>query len=171
MPKPIKSTGAPANAKLLESHAADAEAEVVKIKTERLRLQEAVAKLDGDPEKQKPFLAQLSDLPAQLEKAYELWFKLSKQVLDYDKKVDTARREGETILVTEAKEYYRQMYVGSILGVEAFILRFCQDAVGMDTPEAIYKAGAESIRQAHTASIEQAKREGVIPKWIDATPI
>lgn len=165
MPKPIKSTGAPANAKLLESHAADAEAEVVKIKTERLRLQEAVAKLDGDPEKQKPFLAQLSDLPAQLEKAYELWFKLSKQVLDYDKKVDTARREGEMIPRDDAQEFFAQLILSYNLAIESYIISLSQDATRAESPEEFYQKHSENLRSCVTSAFDKAQKDEKLPKW------
>lgn len=162
---PPKTTGAPANAALLESHASDAESEVVKIKAERTRLQALVAQFDGAPEKQKPYVEALADIPSQLEKAYDLWFKLSKQVLDYDKKVDLSRREGEMVPALEAKEFFAQFHLSITLAIESYIISLSQDATRAESPEQFYQAHADNLRSCMTSAVEKAQKDNKLPKW------
>lgn len=163
--KPLKAeTGAPANALLLEKHAADAELEIVRIKDQLSALRELVQP-NGDTETQKSLGDQISKLQRDLEGAYDLWFKLSKQVREYDRAVDMSRREGEKIPRADVEEFFKQYDLSLTLALEGYIISLSQDACRVESPQEFYQAHADNLRACKTAQMEAAIRDSKLPKW------
>lgn len=157
-------TGAPANAKLLEKHAADAELEVNRVKEQLAALRELVQP-NGEKEAQATLSAQISKLQSDLEGAYDLWFKLSKQVREYDKAVDTSRREGEKVPRSDVEEFFQQYDLSLRLAIESYIISLSQDATRAESPEQFYQAHAGNLRSCVRAAIDGAIKDGKLPGW------
>lgn len=162
-------TGAPAALRRLETHELECSEQVERLSKERSRLA-AIEWPDGD-EQIRQHRQRINDNLSQLADAQDSWNKSLKALREFDKSVSVERREGEKVSVVEAREIYEQLMLCVVLGVEAFILKFCQDCVDLKSPEDVYKAGAESIRQAMKDRLSEAHREKVIPKWLDANRI
>lgn len=158
-------TGAPANALLLESHAADAEREVVRIKGDIAKLAERIPQLDGSDELQRKANQELLALREGLNEAYDLWFKLSKQVREYDKAVDTSRREGEKVPRADVEEFFQQFNISIDLAIESYIISLSQDATRAESPEAFYLMHADNLRSCKVAAIQRAIQDKKLPGW------
>ncbi len=148
-------TGAPANAKLLESHAADAEREVVRAKEQLSALRE-LYQPNGDAETQKSISAQIDKLSRDLENAYDLWFKLSKQVREYDKAVSEQRRDGEKIARVDVERMLTNAWRFQRIGRESFIIAMAQDAIRCKDEQDFYAKYADSIRTCESDSLKNA---------------
>lgn len=159
-------TGAPANAKLLESHAADAERDITEIKKQRSNIREQIAKLDGDIDAQKPFKDQISDLGDDLEKAYDLWFKLSRQVKDYDKAVSEQRRDGEKIAKVEVERLLTQSWRFQRHGRERFIVSIAQDSIHCKDEMEFHAKYADSIRECEANLLRGGIENEKFPEWV-----
>ncbi len=159
-----KSTGAPANALLLETHAADAEREVVRVK-EQLAALRGLIQPNGNKEEQASLNDQISKLQRDLESSYDLWFKLSKQVREYDRSVSESRREGEVIPRDTVQEFFAQLILSYNLAIESYIISLAQDATRSESPEAFYQMHADNLRSCVTAALEKAEKDGKLPKW------
>ncbi len=157
-----RNTGAPANLRRMEIHEEDAEREVNALK-ERLRAVQELIEPNGDDEKQKPLREQCASIRMQLDAAYDLWFKLSKQVRDFDKSVKEERRDGEKALVSEVKEWFIQFRLSLGIARENYIIGMAQQS---GDPMKFVKAHAELIRSTEDAAILSAISEGVIPRWV-----
>lgn len=164
-PAEQKDTGAPANLRRMELHEADAEKEVNSLK-ERIKAVQALIAENGDEDAQKPIREQVASLRMQLDSAYDLWFKLSKQVRDFDKSVKESRREGEQISVAECLEFWRQFELSMDLAIEQLAVADSQSAALCDDPAKWYATHAENYRAAKQGVVAAAIAEGVIPKWL-----
>jgi hypothetical protein len=158
-------TGAPSTLKRLEAHEAGAEQQVIRIKDSLAAMRDLLVP-NADKETQETLKAQIDSLQRELEGAYDLWFKLSKQVREFDKSVKLERREGEKIGVTEAAEIFAQYDLSLELALESYIITIAQAAALCQSPEEFHKAHAETLRSTRLMAIEAAKREGVIPNWL-----
>lgn len=96
----------------------------------------------------------------------EMWEESKKSLLAFDTKISPSRREGEKVLVEEAREIYRQLMLSVKLAIEACIIADAQSAALCDAPEQFHKAHAENYRAAMDGAIESAKSDGVLPGWI-----
>lgn len=157
--------GAPAAQGRLESHEADAEREIVRIKAEIARLTERIPQLDGSDEAQRKANNDLAILRTDLNDAYDLWFKLSKQVREYDRAVDISRREGEKIPRADVEEFFQQFNLSIDLALESYIISLSQDATRAESPEAFYLMHADNLRSCKTAAIQRAIQDDKLPKW------
>lgn len=162
--KPLD-TGAPANAKLLEQHASEAEREVVRIKGEITKLVERIPQLDGNDEALRRAQVELSTAKDGLTDAYELWFKLSKQVREYDKAVDTSRREGDKVPRADVEEFFQQFNLSIDLAIESYIISLSQDATRAEAPEQFYQMHADNLRSCKQAAIDRAIQDKKLPSW------
>lgn len=160
-----ENVGAPANAAKLDQHAKDSEEEVMRVKAEIASLVASLPQLDGDPERTRHANDQIQARRKDLNDAYDLWFKLSKQALDHDQKVALDRREGEKIARSEAEEFFKQFRLSIKLAIEKYIISLSQDATRAESPEQFYQAHADNIRTAMTSEIENAQKDGKLPKW------
>lgn len=162
---PVENVGAPANAAKLEAHARDAEEEVIRVKG-RLQALRELQHPNSNTEEQKDLAGQVERLQRELEGAYDLWFKLSKQVLDYDKKVDAARREGESIPRLLVETILTQTWRFQRLGRENFCIAIAQDAIRCRDEQEFYSKYAESIRQCELTSLKDAIDHEKAPTWV-----
>lgn len=156
--------GAPAVAGRLEKHEQDAEQDIIRLKSEIQILLDA-GPGEGDDEVRK-WNNQLSSLRDQKDTAYDLWFKLSKEVRDYDKAVKADRREGEKVAVSEAKEIFQQYELTIDLALEDYAIVASQEMFQLKSPQEIHMAHAEQWRTAKATAKEKALKDGVIPKWL-----
>lgn len=101
-----------------------------------------------------------------LESAKDQWGTTSKILLSFEKGVPDEKRQGEKVLVEEAREIYRQLMLSVKLALEACIIADAQSAALCDAPEQFHKAHAENYRAAMDGAIESAKSDGVLPGWI-----
>ncbi len=163
--KPKNEQGAANTAKRLESHEADAEAQIVRLKDEIARYQIEHDKLDGAEDRQGPIRSKLAALRSELNDAYDLWFRLSKQVREYDKSVSSERREGEKILRSEVEEFFQQYDLSLRLAIESYIIALSQDACRAESPDQFYQAHAGNLRSCVRAAIDSAVKDGKLPKW------
>lgn len=157
--------GAAATASRLEQHERDAEAEINRIKTALTSLRDESPKFDGDDEKQKSLSAQISTLLRELESAYDLWFKLSKQVRDYYKAVDSSQREGEKIPRSEVEQILTQVWRFQRIGRETFIVSIAQGAVRCKDEQDFYTKYAEGIRDCEREKLKSAIENEKFPEW------
>lgn len=163
--KPLE-TGAPANARLLETHAADAEREVVRIKAEIERQTALLPQADGSDEQTRRITQQLSALREQLNEAYDLWFKLSKQVREYDKAVDASRREGEKISRADVEEYLTQVWRFQRIARQAFIVGICQDAILCRDEQDFHQKYAQLINDTESNGLRQGIENEKFPAFV-----
>ena len=162
----MSEVGAPANAKLLEAHAADAERAVVKLKSDIEKMSLEFYSLDGAYEQQRQTKNDLAYLREQLTDAYELWFKLSKQVREYDKAIDQTRREGEKIPRGEVEFMLTQIWRFQRIAREAFIVGISQDAIMCKDEQDFYGKFAELIRGSESNGIRAGIENEKFPAFV-----
>lgn len=160
-----KETGAPANAKLLEQHAADAEQQVTRTRTTISDIIAELPKHDGNDVKQQTMRDELNTLHARLIKEYDLWIKLSKQVLDFDKAVSEQRRDGEKVSRIDVEEYFRQFMLSLDLAIESHAITIAQEACRAESPTEFLRATHEGWLACKQAQIDAAIRDGRLPEW------
>lgn len=158
-------TGAPANAKLLEKHAADAELEVNRVKEQLAALRELVQP-NGEKEAQATLSAQISKLQSDLEGAYDLWFKLSKQVREYDKAVSEQRRDGEKISRADVERMLTNAWRFQRIGRENFIVSISQEAIQCKDEMDFYAKFADSIRLCEETGLRQGIENEKFYEWV-----
>jgi hypothetical protein len=96
----------------------------------------------------------------------EIWHDASKKLLEFEKAVPEAKRDGEKIAVSEAKEYFRQYALSIDLAVEQLVIQISQAAALCESPEEFHKAYAENIRSAKSGAVESAVAENKLPGWL-----
>jgi hypothetical protein len=111
--------------------------------------------------------AQISRTLADLGNAQDAWIRSLRALREFDKAVPKSTREGEKISVAEAKEAFEQLRLSIFLGVDAFILQSAADALRCENEMEFHKMSASKIRGCVTQQIESAKREGVLPPWVN----
>lgn len=158
--------GAAATASRLEQHERDAESEINRIKSALEALRNEPPKFDGDDEKQKSLGIQISGLLRELESAYDLWFKLSKQVRDYYKAVDSSQREGEKILRADVERMLTNIWRFQRMGRETFIVAIAQDALRCKDEADFYSKYADGIRDNETEKIRAGIENEKFPEWV-----
>lgn len=163
MTKPDK--GAPAAQGRLEAHEADAEREITRIKGEIAKLTERIPQLDGADKELTETQDKVTKLRTDLNEAYDLWFKLSKQVREYDRAVDTSRREGEKIPRADVEEFFQQYNISIDLAIESYIISLSQDATRAESPEAFYQMHADNLRSCKVAATQKAIQDKKLPAW------
>jgi hypothetical protein len=109
---------------------------------------------------------QIARIECELITARKNFSDTAKTLLNYDSKVKEERREGEKLLVSEAKEIYRQLVLSLNLALEQRLLADAQSAALAQSPEEFYTASAENWRAARDTAIDTAKKEGAIPDWV-----
>lgn len=171
MPKPKKTSepeqsGAPINAVKLEKHAAIEEARITQLRSEIERVESDIPKHDGDEAKQKSLRDRLTQLEKQLNDSYQRYIALSKQVLDYDKKVDLSRREGETIPRSEVEKILVNTWRFQRIGRESFIVSIAQDAIRCKDEQDFYFKYAEAIRNCESNALLAGMEHEKFPAWI-----
>lgn len=97
----------------------------------------------------------------------ELYENATKQLAVFDKGVSKERREGEKIPVSECKDIFAQYELSLKLAMEAYIIKIAQDAALCESAESFHLAHAEAIRACREGAIVSARREGVLPNWLE----
>ena len=96
--------------------------------------------------------------------------RLSKSLLDFDKNVDTNRRDvSESITRNEAEKFFFAFAICIRGGVEQAATRQAQDAMECTSPEAMYKLTAPLLRECLSSALASAVKECQVPPWVRTT--
>ena len=156
--EPGAATGAPAVLRRLEADALDATQRIDDAKARR----DALLAL-GENAVDKSALARVE---GELATAKDDFVTTAKVLLSYDKGVKSERREGEKVLVSEAREALAQLVLSVTLGAEQVLLGAAQDAALCAEPAEFYALVADRVRSGVAAAIERAKQEGALAAWV-----
>lgn len=155
-----------------------APAALARLETEELkcyqRKQELEHSLDNLPEpplnstteQHELWATQKTRLESDLLFAFKRWDVAVKSLREYHEKIKPSEREGEKILVSEAREIFQQYELSISLALEQTIIADAQSAALCDSPEAFHIAHAGNYRAAKEGAITAAKNDGVLPSWI-----
>ena len=157
-------TGAPAALRRLET-------EELKCYQSKEQLEAALSdlpepSLNATTEQHERWSAQKTRLESDLLFSFKRWDIARKALMEYDKSVAPEKREGEKILVSEAKEIFAQYQLSIDLAIEQTIIADAQSAALADSPEAFHVAHAANYRAAKEGAITAAKSDGVLPSWL-----
>ena len=166
MAKPTQNdgTGAPAALKRLETEELKCYQSKEALEASLSTLEEP--SLNATTEQRELWATTKTRIESDLLFAFKRWDVARKALMEYDKSVAPEKREGEKILVSEAKEIFAQVMLSLNLAVEQVAIADAQSAALCDSPEAFYKAHAENYRAAKTGALAAAVENGVVPKWI-----
>jgi hypothetical protein len=155
-----KDSGAPAALKAVEDHELQCRIEK---DAARLARDHALEKMvEGDDVSERTYRQSV----ALYDETLGRWDEALKRLNLFDKSVREERRSGETVLVEVAKEVFAQYDLSLALALEAYIVTISQQASLCESPEAFYKAHADTIRATRAGAIEAAKKEGALPAWV-----
>ena len=155
-----------------------APAALARLETEELkcyqRKQELEHSLDNLPEpplnstteQHELWATQKTRLESDLLFAFKRWDVAVKSLREYHEKIKPSEREGEKILVSDAREIWNQTLLSIDLAIEQTIIADAQSAALCDSPEAFHIAHAGNYRAAKEGAIAAAKNDGVLPAWI-----
>lgn len=88
-----------------------------------------------------------------------------KLLLNYEKSVAPAKREGEKIDRSDCEKFVEQSIRHQRIGTETLIQSFAQDVLRCQTPESVYALAAERLRSCVPTSLATAVRELKLPEW------
>lgn len=162
---PVENVGAPAAAQRLEAREAALWGRIIRLEADLEKADAEFAQTDGDTERQKSISDKIALVNKDLMDTQKSWLQLTKQVREFDASIDTSRREGEKIARSEAEEFFKQLRLSIKLAIEKYIISLSQDATRAESPEQFYQAHADNIRTAMTSEIENAQKDGKLPKW------
>lgn len=162
---PVENVGAPAAAQRLEAREAALWGRIERLEADLTKEDDDFKKADGDEVEQKLISAKIALINKDLMDTQKSWLQLTKQVREFDASIDTSRREGEKISRTEAEEFFRQHRLSIKLAIEKYIISLSQDATRAESPEQFYQAHADNIRTAFQSELENAQKDGKLPKW------
>ena len=155
-----------------------APAALARLETEELkcyqRKQELEHQLDNLPEpslnatteQHELWATQKTRLESDLLFAFKRWDVAVKSLREYHEKIKPSEREGEKLLVSDAKEIFAQYQLSIDLAIEQTIIADAQSAALADSPEAFHVAHAANYRAAKEGAITAAKGDGVLPSWL-----
>lgn len=166
-PKLVAETGvgAPSAAKRLEERELTLWSRIERLEADLQKEDAEFARFDGDTEGQKIIADKIALINKDLMDTQKSWLQLTKQVREFDASIDTSRREGEKIARSEAEEFFKQFHLSIKLAIEKYIISLSQDATRAESPEQFYQAHADNIRTAARSEIENAQKDGKLPKW------
>lgn len=108
-----------------------------------------------------------ANLEGDLLSAYKRWDITRKSLNEYDRSIKEDRREGEKILVSDAREAFAQLKLCLEIAREKYLITIAQTAPKFQGPQDFMKAHGELIRETHEGAIAAAKKEGVLPAWVE----
>lgn len=107
---------------------------------------------------------------AEVKDAEDSLLRFSKVMLDYDKNVDTSRRDvSEQITRNEAEKIFFSFAICMRGGVEQIATRISQDSMELKCPEDTFKIIAPLMRECFFSALRSATDENQIPSWVRAT--
>lgn len=106
-----------------------------------------------------------ANLEGDLLSAFKRWDIARKSLIEYDKSVREDRREGEKILVSDAKEIVSQITLSCRLAVEQCVLGVSQEAALAESPADFCMKVAPLIRAAFDGALKAAKKDQIVPDW------
>ena len=120
------------------------------------------AEMDGED-----FEVLLARARAEVNDAETSLLRFSKTMLDYDKNVDTSRRDvSETITKADAVRWFKAFAICMRGGVEQAITRISQDAMELRSPEDVYKIIGPMNRECFSSAMSSACSEEQVPSWV-----
>ena len=117
-------------------------------------------------EQREVWIAEKLQIESDLLFSLRRWDISRKALLEFDRGVAPEKREGEKILVSEAKEIFAQYQLSIDLAIEQTIIADAQSAALCDSPEAFHIAHAGNYHAAKEGAITAAKNDGALPSWI-----
>jgi len=160
-------TGAPSALKRLEAHEADAEQRLIELR-DRLAVVAEQLRPNADKEEQEIVREQVRELERQLMAAYELWFKLTKQVREFDKSIVLERRDGVKIPQAEVENILTQVFRFDRLAFETHVLSIAQDAIRCRDEQDYYAKFSESHRACRETAIDNGIANEKFPEFVRA---
>ena len=162
-------TGAASSLKYLELYVRNAQKRLdeATVALEQALLNQASqpAELDGEN-----FDKIVAKCRAERKDAEDSYLKFSRQQLDYDKSVDTSRRDAsESITRADAERFFFAFAVCMRGATEQLIVRQCQDAMEVKSPEEMFKITAPLLRECYFSALKSATEETQMPKWVKET--
>jgi len=95
--------------------------------------------------------------------------RLSKTMLDYDKNVDTNRRDvSESITKADAERFFFSFAICMRGAVEQIATRQAQEAIECKSPEDMFKLVSPLLRECFSSALKSAADECQVPPWVKA---
>ena len=160
MPKPTAESGAPAALKAIEEH--EVQCRIAKDEAYRKWRNSVLLAVEGDDVSERNERLSLRDY----NEALQMWDDATKKLAVFDKGVKQERREGEKVLVSEAKEIFKQFNLCYRMAIESYIITISQNVFECKSSQEFHGMHAENLRVTVQSAINDAKRDGVLPKWI-----
>lgn len=167
--KELELSGAASALKYLESSVQRAqrrldEANLV-LEQEFLNQREKPDELDGSD-----YEILIARARAEVNDAENSLLRFSKVMLDYDKNVDTNRRDvSESITRNEAEKFFFAFAICIRGGVEQAATRQAQESMECKSPEQMHKLTAPLLRECLASALASAVKECQIPPWAAST--
>ena len=107
---------------------------------------------------------------AEVNDAESSLLRFSKTMLDYDKNVDTSRRDvSVSITKAEAEKFFFAFAICIRGGVEQAATRAAQDSMECKSPEDMHKLVAPLLRECLASALASAVKECQVPPWVATT--
>lgn len=107
---------------------------------------------------------------AEVNDAESSLIRFSKTMLDYDKNVDTSRRDvSVSITKAEAEKFFFAFAICMRGGVEQAATRAAQDSMEVKSPEDMHKLVAPLLRTCLASALDSAAKECQVPPWVVTT--
>jgi len=117
--------------------------------------------LDGED-----FEVLLARARAEVNDAEGSLLRFSKTMLDYDKNVDTSRRDvSVSITKADAERFFFAFAICMRGSVEQIATRQAQDAMEVKSPEDMFRIVAPLLRECFRSSLKSATAEAQLPPW------
>lgn len=100
------------------------------------------------------------------QEAREVHAETLKSLATFDKGVREDRREGEKVLVADAKEWFAQMKLCWHIALENYLVGMSQRSPTFKAPVDFMKAHGDLIRATEESAIAAAVKEKQLPAWI-----
>lgn len=95
------------------------------------------------------------------------YLRQSKSQLEYDKNVDTNRRDvSESITKADAERFFFSFAICMRGAVEQIATRQAQDAMEVKSPEDMFKIVAPLLRECFSSALKSACDESHVPPWV-----
>lgn len=98
------------------------------------------------------------------------YLRQSKSQLEYDKNVDTNRRDvSESITKADAERFFFSFAICMRGAVEQIATRQAQDAMEVKSPEDMFKIVSPLLRECFSSALKSASDECQVPPWVKTT--
>lgn len=104
---------------------------------------------------------------AERKDAEDSYYKAQKALREYDKQVDTDRRDvSESITRNEAEKFFFSFAICMRGAVEQIATRQAQEAMECKSPEDMFKLVSPLLRECFSSALKSAADECQVPQWV-----